>query len=63
MARQCVVCGKGPAVGHSVSHSAIKTKRRFLPNLQRVRILVDGTPRRTAVCTTCLRSGRVKRAS
>lgn len=62
MARQCVICGKGPAVGHSVSHSAVKTKRRFLPNLQRVRILVGRTPRRMSVCTTCLRSGRVKRA-
>ncbi|HXF81749.1 MAG TPA: 50S ribosomal protein L28 [bacterium] len=63
MARQCVICGKRPGVGHAVSHSAVKTKRRFLPNLQRVRALVDGRPRRLTVCTTCLKSGRVKRAS
>jgi large subunit ribosomal protein L28 len=63
MARQCAVCGKRPAVGHAVSHSAVKTRRRFLPNLQRVRILVDKTPRRTYVCTDCLKSGRVARAS
>jgi large subunit ribosomal protein L28 len=34
MARVCQVTGKKPMVGHSVSHSNIKTKRRFLPNLQ-----------------------------
>ncbi|MBA4198811.1 MAG: 50S ribosomal protein L28 [Chitinophaga sp.] len=34
MARVCTVTGKKPIVGHSVSHSNIKTKRRFLPNLQ-----------------------------
>ena len=42
MARVCDICGKGPATGHNVSHSNIKTKRRFSPNLQRVRALVDG---------------------
>ena len=34
MARVCQVTGKKPIVGNSVSHSNIKTKRRFLPNLQ-----------------------------
>ena len=34
MARVCMVTGKKPMVGHTVSHSNIKTKRRFLPNLQ-----------------------------
>jgi len=34
MARVCQVTGKKPMVGHTVSHSNIKTKRRFLPNLQ-----------------------------
>lgn len=34
MARVCQLTGKKPIVGHSVSHSNIKTKRRFLPNLQ-----------------------------
>lgn len=63
MARQCEICGKRPMVGHSVSHSAVKTKRRFLPNLQRVRVAVSGGRRRIVVCTNCLKSGRVKRAS
>jgi len=41
MARKCVVTGKGVQVGHNVSHSNIKTKRRFLPNLQRLSVLSD----------------------
>jgi large subunit ribosomal protein L28 len=41
MARKCVVTGKGVQVGHNVSHSNIKTKRRFLPNLQRTSALSD----------------------
>ena len=41
MARKCVITGKGVQVGHNVSHSNIKTKRRFLPNLQRISVLSD----------------------
>jgi len=63
MARQCEICGKRPGVGYSVSHSAVRTKRRFLPNLQRVRAATGGGSRRIVVCTNCLKSGRVKRAS
>ncbi|HHY34526.1 MAG TPA: 50S ribosomal protein L28 [Firmicutes bacterium] len=63
MARTCEICGKRPSVGHKVSHSNIKTKRRWLPNVQRVRAIVDGRPVRIYVCTGCLRSGKVKRAA
>lgn len=41
MARKCPVTGKGVLVGHNVSHSNIKTKRRFLPNLQTISLLSD----------------------
>lgn len=37
MARVCEVTGKKPMTGHKVSHSNIKTKKRFLPNLQKKR--------------------------
>jgi len=40
MARVCQVTGKKPISGHSVSHSNIKTKRRFLPNLQNKRFFL-----------------------
>ncbi len=45
MARKCQVTGKGPMVGHTVSHANNKTKRRFLPNLQRRRIWVESENR------------------
>jgi large subunit ribosomal protein L28 len=63
MARRCYVCGKGPRSGNKVSHANNKTKRRWLPNLQPVRILdKDGERRRVRVCTTCITSGKVKKA-
>lgn len=61
MATQCDICGKEKHIGNAVSHSNIKTKRSWLPNIQRVKALVDGTPKRINVCTRCLRSGKVTR--
>lgn len=63
MAKVCHSCGKGPAFGQSRSHSMVATKRRFEPNLQKVRILDDGTKRRAYVCTRCLKAGKVIKAA
>jgi large subunit ribosomal protein L28 len=63
MARRCAICGKSPAAGRSLSHSHIRSRRRFLPNLQRVRVLLNGVARRVNVCTTCLKSRKVTRAA
>lgn len=63
MARACEVCGKKPAVGHLVSHSARKTKRRWLPNLQRARYVRGGIVRRGLVCTKCLKALGAGRAA
>lgn len=62
MARKCAICGKGVQTGMQVSHSHIRTKRTWSPNLQRVRAVVNGTPTRLNVCTRCLRSGKVQRS-
>ncbi len=62
MARKCSICGKGVQVGMQVSHSHIRTKRTWAPNLQRVKAIVNGTPTKILVCTRCLRSGKVNRA-
>jgi large subunit ribosomal protein L28 len=62
MSKVCAICGKGPSFGHNRSHSMVATKRRFNPNLQRVRILVNGVARRSYVCARCLKSGRVEKA-
>jgi large subunit ribosomal protein L28 len=59
MAKVCEICGKKPVTGHNVSHAHNLTKRRFYPNLQRVRAIRNGRAERIKVCTRCLRSGLV----
>jgi large subunit ribosomal protein L28 len=62
MAQRCEICGKGPLFGSRISHAHNVTSRRFNPNLQRVRVVLDdGTHRRVRVCTRCQRSGRVRK--
>ena len=59
MAWKCELCGKGPLVGNNVSHANNKTKRRTLPNLQKLRALVDGRSQRVRACTRCIKAGKV----
>ncbi len=56
MARRCAICGKGPQFGHNVSHSKVRTNRRFQPNLQTGLVVIDGRQVRARVCTRCLRT-------
>lgn len=63
MAARCAVCGKGPQTGFSVSHSHIRNKRSFRPNLQAVRTSVDGKNLRVRVCTKCLKAGKIQRVA
>ena len=62
MAKICAVCGKKPSFGNNRSHSMVATRRRFDPNVQRVRVLLDGKPTRAYVCTRCLKAGKVQKA-
>ncbi len=62
MSRVCQVCGKRPVSGNNVSHAHNKTKRRFMPNLQRIKVNYEGVNRRMRVCTRCIRSDRVAKA-
>lgn len=61
MANFCEICSKGTMSGMNVSHSHLKTKKTWKPNIQRVRAVVDGEVKRVNVCTRCLRSGKVQR--
>lgn len=63
MARRCEVCNKGPQVGNKVSHANNKTKTRSLPNLQRVKALVNGQARRVRICTRCLKANKIEKAA
>ncbi len=61
MAQKCDVCGKKPIVGFKVSHSNRKTKRRWLPNLHKMKVLVDGKVKKINVCMKCLKAGKVEK--
>ncbi len=61
---KCDNCGKMPQFGHHVSHSNIKTKRRFNPNFQSVRHQTpEGRVCTLTLCTRCIRSGAVTKPS
>ena len=61
MAFTCAVCGKKPSTGNTVSHANNRTRRRWKPNLQRVRAKVGGGVKHILACTRCIRSGKVQR--
>ncbi len=48
--------------GHNISHAHNLTKRRWLPNLQKITIIENGVKKRVYVCTKCLKAGKVVKA-
>ncbi|MDR1016416.1 MAG: 50S ribosomal protein L28 [Coriobacteriales bacterium] len=62
MSKVCAICGKGPVAGRNVSHSHRVSNRTIEPNIQSVRALVDGKPKKINVCTKCLKAGKVVKA-
>jgi len=75
MSRVCKICGKRPMAGSSIARRGLAkkkggvgkkitgvTKRRFLPNLQTIRVILKGAPRRIKVCTSCIKAGKIKKA-
>jgi large subunit ribosomal protein L28 len=75
MAKICDICGKGPATGNRIIrkglpkkkggiglHTTGVTRRRFLPNLQKMKVNIGGTVRAQLVCSSCLKAGKVVKA-
>jgi large subunit ribosomal protein L28 len=62
MSKECEICGKKPIFGHNVSHSHKSTNRRWDPNLQKIKVEIDGEVKSMKVCTSCIRSGKIKKA-
>ncbi|MBN2364194.1 50S ribosomal protein L28 [candidate division WOR-3 bacterium] len=63
MSYKCEICGKRPGVGNNVSHANNRTKRRFLPNLQKISVLSEkGTSSKKMVCTACIKAGKVRKS-
>jgi len=61
MSRKCSVCGKGPTVGNKVSHAHNTTRRRWLPNLQKITYEYEGKRQNAYVCTTCIKTGKIRK--
>ena len=59
---KCEICGKGVTFGIKVSHSHRRSNRTWKPNIRKVKVMVNGTPKTVGVCSRCLRSGKVSRA-
>lgn len=75
MATVCDICGKGPSTGSRIVrhglekkkggiglHTTAVTRRRFLPNLQRVRVRINGGVATQRVCTACIKAGKIVKA-
>jgi large subunit ribosomal protein L28 len=62
MARTCQICGKRPRTGNAVSHSNKKTKRRWLPNIQKYRIITNEKKKTITICTKCLKANKIQKA-
>ena len=75
MEKTCALCNKGPQIGKLVVRKGLikkkggtgskisrSCKRKFLPNLQKMRILIDNHPKSVYVCTKCIKKGRITRA-
>ena len=76
MSRVCEICGKRTQTGYRVARRGLakkkggvgkritgRTKRKFKPNIQVVRAIVNGRVRRLSVCTKCLRTGKFQKAA
>ena len=61
MSKVCEICGRGPQVGHNVSHAHNLTKRRWEINLQKMHVLIDGQTKHIRVCTRCIQAGKIVR--
>lgn len=60
---KCEICGKGPAAGCNVSHSHVRTKRVWNPNLQKVKTNINNKVQTINVCTKCMKAGKVTRVA
>ena len=74
--RSCIVCSKGPASGKKYKRRGMEKKkggagskvvgksfRTVLPNLQRIKVILNGTVQRVLVCTSCIQANKIARAA
>jgi large subunit ribosomal protein L28 len=75
MSKICVICDKGPSSGNKYKRRGMikrkggagskivgKSLRKVMPNLQKIKIVLSGTPQRAYVCTGCIKAGKIVKA-
>jgi len=62
MAKKCEICGKGDLKAAKLTFSHKQIVKRQSPNLQEIRVNVNGQVKKMSVCTSCLRAGKVQKA-
>lgn len=60
MSRKCDICGKSPVYGNNISHSHKRTRTRWVPNLKKVKAIVNGEKKVIKVCMSCLHANKVE---
>jgi len=58
MSYKCKICSKKTVAGHSYSHSNMKTKRTFKPNLHKQKVVLEGKTQTAYVCSKCMKAGK-----
>ncbi len=61
MSKRCDICGKGALTGNNRSHALNATKRKFFPNLHKIRTKTDGIIKRIKICSSCLKANKVEK--
>ncbi len=61
MSRMCDICGKKPLNGNLRSHAMNATKRRFFPNLSKMRAEINGEVKTIKICSSCLKTNKIKK--
>ena len=59
MSQRCDICDKGPMFGNNVSHANNTTRRRWNPNLKKMRVVYKGKTQNMKVCTRCVKAGKI----
>jgi large subunit ribosomal protein L28 len=61
MSKICDICGKEPQNGNLRSHAMNATKRKYYPNLQKIKVELDGVVKAVKICASCLKTNKIKK--
>lgn len=75
MAKRCIICGKGALIGNKIKRRGMAkakggagqkitgiTRRKFFPNLQKVKANINGNAKTVIVCSKCIKAGKIQKA-